>query len=97
MNEDLSPEQRRILANEARQLLDNKHFKEAFSAVDAYLESQAIGCSPDDKDKAQRIVLSKQLLQAIRREIMRQLDDGFIAEVQMAEIERKRGLLRFMR
>lgn len=97
MNDEQTPEQRRTVANEARQLLDNRHFQEAFAAVDAYLEAQAIACDPDNKDKAARIIISKQLLQAVRREVIRKMEDGYMAEVQIAEIERKRGLLRFVR
>jgi hypothetical protein len=97
MSEEQTPEQRRIVANEARQLLENKHFQDAFAAVDAYLETQAIACDPDNKDKAARIIISKQLLQAVRREVIRKMEDGYMAEVQIAEIERKRGLFQFRR
>lgn len=90
-------EQRQIIRAEARQLLENKHFQDAFDAVEGYLHTSALSCNPDDKDKAQRIVISQQLLQALKREITRKIEDGDIAEVQMAEIERKKGILRFMR
>jgi hypothetical protein len=94
---EISPEQRRARANEAKQLLENAHFRDAFAAVHEYLEAQAHSCDPDNKDKAQRIIIAKQLLQAVRREVIRKVDDGYMAEVQLAEIERKRGLLRFRR
>jgi hypothetical protein len=90
-------EQRQIIRAEAKQLLENRHFQEAFAAVEGYLHTSALSCNPDDKDKAQRIVISQQLLQAIKREITRKIDDGDIAEIQMTEIERKKGILRFMR
>lgn len=93
----MTPEQRRIYGAEAKQLLDNKHFKDAFTAVDDYLNAQALACSPDDATKAQRIVISKQLLQAVKREIVRKIEDGEVAEVQMQEIEQRRGLRKFLR
>lgn len=95
--EETEPGRRVVVANEARQILENTHFREAFAAVEEHLEAQALACDPDNKDKAARIVIGKQLLQAIRRELVRKMDDGYMAEVQIAEVERKRGLLRFMR
>lgn len=90
-------EQRQIIRAEARQLLDNKHFQEAFDALELYLRNAALSCDVDNRDKVQRIVISQQLLQALKREITRKIEDGDVAEIQMAEIERKKGILRFMR
>lgn len=88
---------RRVSANEARQVLDNHHFKEAFAAVADYIEAQAMACDPNQTERAARIILAKQLLEKVRRELVRKMEDGDMAEVQIAEIERKRGLLRFVR
>ena len=44
-------EQRRIIRAEARQLLDNKHFQEAFDAVELYLRNAALSCDVDNRDK----------------------------------------------
>lgn len=93
----MTPEQRRIKGNEARQLLENPMLKEAFAALDDYLNSAALSCNPDDAEKARRIVISKQLLAAVKREITRQIEDGVIADVQINELEQRRGLRRFMR
>lgn len=93
-----SIEQRKFRAADAKTLLDNKLFKEAFDSVGKYIESQALSCDPDNKDKAQRILISKQILAGIKREIERVVQDGEIAEIQLNEIEQKRGLVRrFMR
>lgn len=93
----LSAEDRRIRGNDARHLLDNPLFKEAFAAVNDYLESAAMSCNPDDAEKARRIVISKQLLAAVKREITRVVEDGVVADVQISEIEARRGLRRFIR
>lgn len=95
--QDDTPEQRRLVANEARQLLENKHFRQAFAAVDAEVEAQALACDPRDMQRAQNIVLAKQLLQKIRREVIRKMEDGWMAEVEIAEIERKKKITRFAR
>jgi hypothetical protein len=93
----MDPEQRRIIGNEAKQVLENKHLKEAFEAVDTYLNQVALACDPDNKDKASRIIISKQLLAAIKRELERKIEDGEIADIEINELERKKGLLRFIR
>jgi hypothetical protein len=92
-----TPEDRRIRGNDARHLLDNALLKEAFAAVGEYIDSQALSCQPDDAARAQRIVISKQLLAAIKREIVRVIEDGDVAEVQIDLIEKARGLRRFVR
>ena len=81
--------ERRIRANEARQFMQNPLFKEAFEAVAGYLNEVALSCDPDNKDKAQRIILSQQLLRAVRREIERKVEDGDMAAIQINEIERR--------
>lgn len=97
MESSLDTDQRIIIGNEARQLLENKHFVDAFESVDYYLNQVALSCDPDNKDKASRIVISKQLLAAIKREIERKVEDGEMANIEISELERKKGLLRFMR
>lgn len=92
-----SPENRRTIGEEAKQLLANKHFKEAFAAVADYLEQGALSCDPDNKDKTARIIISKQLLEAIKREIVRKVEDGEMAQVEIAELEKRNRPLRFIR
>jgi len=95
LNEDL--ETRRIRANEAKQFMQNPLFKESFEAVAGYLHAQALACDPDNKDKAQRIILSQQLLQYVKREIERKVEDGDMVAIQISELERRKGLLKFIR
>lgn len=92
-----SPEQRRVIGQEARQLLDNPHFKEAFEAVESYLVGQAKHCDPDNKDKTQRVVIAMQIMEAIKREIVRKVEDGDMAQVEIVELERKNKPFRFVR
>lgn len=95
--DDMTPEGRRIRGNDARNLLQNPLLKEAFERVAGYIDGQALACPPDNKDQAQRIVISKQLLGAIRRELTRVVEDGNVAQVQIDAIEQARGLRRFIR
>lgn len=82
-----TPERRRIIGAEAQQALDNKHWKEAFAAVNDYLDQVALSCDPDNRDKAQRVVISKQLLAAIRQELIRKIEDGEVAKIEIEKIE----------
>ena len=97
MADDLTPEARRFRAQDAKALLEHPMFVAAFDAVAGHLEASALSCDPDDAEKSRRIVISKQLLAAIKREISRVVTDGVVAEVQMAEIEQTRRLFNFRR
>lgn len=83
-------ENRKFRAADAKQLLENPMLIEAFQSLENALSSAALSCEPDNKDKAQRIVISHQLLAGIKRELTRIVQDGAIADVQLSEIEQKR-------
>jgi hypothetical protein len=97
LRELFSPEERRVIGQEAKQLLANPHFKQAWEAVDGYLNEVALSCDPDNKDKAQRVIVSKQLLAAVKREVVRKIEDGEMAEIEIAELEARKRPLRFVR
>lgn len=87
-----SMEQRRFEGHDAQALIDNPILRAAFDGVSESLEQQALSCNPDDKDKTARIICAKQILAGIKREIVRFIEDGGVAEIQLQEIDRKRGL-----
>jgi hypothetical protein len=97
IRELLSPQTRRVIGEEAKQALQNKHWTEALAAMDEYLTAQELACDPDNKDKAARIVISRQLLVGIKRELVRKIEDGEMAQIEIAEIERRSRPLRFAR
>lgn len=92
-----SPEQRRIVGAEAQQALENRHWKEAFEAVSTYLHDKAKQCDPNNKELAQSVVISMQLLEAIKRELVRKIEDGDMAKVEVQELERRNRPVRFIR
>ena len=69
-------EARAFRSQDARQLLENPLFVEAFSSVEKHLQMAAMTCDSDDAQKALRIVISQQLLAAVKREITRVVQDG---------------------
>lgn len=87
----------RIRAEDAKHLLANPIFIEAFSGVEKYLDDRLLMCDAADKEAAQRVVISKQLLASLRREIERVVQDGDVATIRMAQLERKTLLSRFQR
>lgn len=84
-------------ANDAQALLDNELFKAAFKAVGEYVESRALSCDPDKPEMAQRIVITKQILAAVEREIRAVVETGEVAKIRIAEIEKKKHLALFRR
>lgn len=93
----MTPESRKWQAQDAKALLDNKIFRAAFAGVADYIDAQALGCDPDNAAKAQRIIIAKQILAGIKREIERVVEDGVVAEIQIAEVEQRKKLFKFIR
>lgn len=89
--------ERRTRANEARQFMQNPLFDAAFDGVAEDLEQVALSCDPDNKDKSQRVIIAKQLLQAVKREIIRRVEDGEFAQFQMKELDKRSRLRLFQR
>lgn len=90
----MTPQDRMIRATDSKHLLENPLFVEAWDAVANHLQMAAMSCEPDNQVKAQRVIISIQLLAAVKREVTRIVQDGMVAEVQMRELETKRSLFR---
>lgn len=88
----MSDREKKFRAEDAKHLLSNPLFIAAFKGVEDYLESRLQMCDASDRDATQKAVISKQLLASIKREIERVIDDGVIADIRMAELEKKRFL-----
>lgn len=83
---------REIKANDAEYLINRLTSLGIFEAVNNYLDAQALGCDPDNKEMAQRIILSKQILKSIQKEILKVVNDGKYAKIRMKEIEEAKTL-----
>lgn len=90
-------EQERIRGNDAQSLLNNKLLKEAFDRVGHYIEQKALSLDPNDKEKAVNVIISKQILAGVKREIERVIEDGEMAKVRIEQIEEERKLFKFRR
>lgn len=77
-----------VRASRARELLSNELFKDAFEKVEKYIDERSYACSPTDKETATSIIISKQILRALKREIERAIENGKIASVKIEQLER---------
>lgn len=93
---EMTAEERRSRAIEARQFSENPLFKAMFEGVGASLEAKALSCDPKDEKQAADIIRCKQLLVAMRREIERRAEDGDFAAFEIAQLE-KQGIKRLFR
>lgn len=74
---------------DAKQLLENPLLNMAFNRVEEYITSQELTCTPDDKDRCQRLIISKQLLAGVKREIHRVIQNGELAKVKVEALEKR--------
>lgn len=93
----MSLEQAKWKAEDAKALLSNPIFIAAFKTAGEYVEAKALSCDPDNKEQAQRVILTKQILAAVQREIQRYVDDGAVAQFRIDELEKKRAFRLFRR
>lgn len=84
----MEPTKEILRAQDARAVLDSPVFKEAFNKVSEYIESQAVSCDPDNLQMAQRVVLSKQILAHVKRELVKIINDGSLS-VKIHHLEQK--------
>jgi hypothetical protein len=79
-----------IAGADALNLLNNPSFKKAIIGVNEALDAKALSCDPDNQKMAARIVLSKQLLASIEKELIKVATNGNIATIKIKEIEESR-------
>ena len=78
------------IAQEGKRIIDSEPFKKAMSRLDDHLDMQLFSCDPDNKEKAQRVVLAKQIFKGIHREFERLLQEGEVAKIQLDELNAKK-------
>lgn len=74
----MTPEQ--IQAEEAKQLLENPRFKQAFENVREKIVSQLEYCPIDNDIYRNQLVLSLQLLIQVREDIQDDINSGLLSE-----------------
>jgi hypothetical protein len=79
-----------IAGSDALSLLNNPSFKRAIIKVNEALDLKALSCDPDNQKMAARIVLSKQLLASIEKELVKVVANANHATIKIKEIEESR-------
>ena len=79
-----------FVASDARALLDNPAWKAIWRGLSKYLDVRELSCDSRDRDTAQDIIRTRQLLAGLQREVQRLLDDGHISSIKLAELEKRR-------
>lgn len=83
MREELEKERRR--GEEARQLLNNKLFKEAFDAAHESVLNQMEEVSLRDVEMHTRLIVAKKTIRSVRSYIERIVQTGELAEMQLTD------------
>lgn len=78
-------------AEKAKRCLEDLKSLGVFQKVEEYLNSRTLECDPDNKEMAQRLVISRQLLASFEREIVKVVKDGEYAKIRLKEIEATRS------
>ena len=81
-----------IRARDAEAVLANPVFKGAFKKMAEVLDNNIASVNPDNKDQCARVVLAKQILKGLEREIYRYVEEGEIQNLIELDRERKKSL-----
>lgn len=79
--------EKQIRAADAQALLANPVFQGALEALRARIESNMLSANADDFERCTRLVITKQLLAGVVREINNYIEEGEIADfVEISEL-----------
>ncbi len=68
--------------------------RSAFSRMAEHIDARSMACDPDNKDQAQRLIITKQILAGIKREFERMILEGEAAQIKLSEMEKRRSVFR---
>jgi len=86
----LNPEHDKIRGADASGVVNNPAFKLAMQRLGDHLDQKILACDPTNEKETQRVVLAKQILRGIERELTRIIQDGEVAKIRLAEVEKPR-------
>ncbi len=78
-----------IRANDAKSLLGNPVFQGAMNAMKRNLDKNIANVNPDNKEQCVRVVIARQLINGIDREIKNYIENGKVADIIEIEAERQ--------
>jgi hypothetical protein len=77
------------LGSQAKELLENPLFDEAFQSVEDIILQQQRSIDLGDTAQHSQLVLAYQLLHLVKRALVQFVETGSLAESQLAELTRK--------
>jgi len=77
-----------IRAKDAAALLANPVFRGAMEAMNTMLDRNISNVNPDNQDQCVRVVIAKQLMAGIERQINNYIENGKVADLIELEAER---------
>ena len=87
----MTPDETRILAQDADHVLQNRAFKLALEKLKDNLNRRQMSCNvAKEPEVAADIVRCQQLLAGIERELQRLISDGEVAKAQLRELDKKK-------
>lgn len=87
----MTPEERQLRGNEARYILENEVFKDAFEMVEASIINQMREVKSRDTEMHSELIRRLQTMKAIQRALVQTMETGKLAE---RELQHKSPLLR---
>lgn len=79
-----------VLGNDALQVLRNPAYITAMESLIHYIDKKAFACDPDDKEMAQRIILSKQIVKDFERELGRLIANAEAKDIEIQALEKRK-------
>ena len=87
-------ESERLRGAEVKQLLENKHLKQAFDAAEQSILSQMDEVSLRDTDMHTRLILARKTINSVKRYLQQVIETGEMADIQLHEPNRVQRLFK---
>ena len=87
-------ESERLRGAEVKQLLENKHLKEAFEAAEQSILSQMDEVSLRDTEMHTRLILAKKTINSVKRYLQQVIETGEMADIQLNEPNKLSSMFR---
>ena len=87
----MTPDEERILAQDAEGVLNNGAFKLALKKINDSLNRREMACNTSkEPEVAADIIRCKQLMAGIERELRNIINNGEVAKIKLVELDKKR-------
>ena len=85
-------EEYRIIGLDAQQLKSNKAFRMVLDQAKEYITSKELNCDLDDSSKAARLILMRQTIALIERQLESIINNGIISQNYLDSVAEKKNV-----